>query len=351
MLDSTLVNLQFLHTFHLDVGCHALLEVHSTEQVIEYFKSSSKADATLILGSGSNVLFTESFAGTVLLNRIKGIEIQEQTEQFLLHVGGGEDWPSFVETMVNKGIGGFENLAMIPGCVGSSPIQNIGAYGVELNSLCDYVDYIDLETLTPHRLKASECQFGYRDSVFKQELKDKVFITAVGFKVAKSWQAKLEYGALANMIEGEATPAKVFKAVCDVRSSKLPNPAEVGNAGSFFKNPVVGIDKHQKLLEEYPAVVGYPVEGGVKLAAGWLIDQAGLKGTQVGGAQVHPKQALVLTNKNNASPQDIITLADKVRTTVRSKFGVELEHEVRFMDAQGETNLDKVLGDKVVGTL
>jgi UDP-N-acetylmuramate dehydrogenase len=340
MHDSNSENLKSLHTFHLDVYCKQILEITRVDQIQSVFASVEKPAEPFILGKGSNVLFVEDYPGTVILNRISGIEVTSTADETHIHAGGGEDWPAFVEAMVKQGIGGFENLAMIPGCVGSSPIQNIGAYGVELESLCTYVDYYDLISGEQVRLDASECQFGYRDSIFKHALKDRAFITAVGFTVPKTWQPTLNYGALAANIVGEPSIEKVFNAVCETRMSKLPNPDEIGNAGSFFKNPIIAAEHYQQLQERFPNIVGYPQKGGVKVAAGWLIDNAGLKGRKQGGAQVHPHQALVLTNTGSATPADVILLAESVRQKVLERFSISLEHEVRFIGAQGETTLD-----------
>ncbi|MBM7038308.1 UDP-N-acetylmuramate dehydrogenase [Vibrio ulleungensis] len=342
MHESYSSSLKSLHTFHLDVHCAHIIEITSVDQIPKVFERLENRPH-LILGRGSNVLFVEDFKGTVVLNRIGGIEIVEDSEFYHIHVGGGEDWPDFVSSMVDRGIGGFENLAMIPGCVGSSPIQNIGAYGVELDSLCTYVEYVDLQSAQTVRLPSSECGFGYRDSIFKHDIKDHVFITAVGFKVPKLWQPNLSYGALSESIDGDITIKSVFEAVCQTRKSKLPDPDEIGNAGSFFKNPVISKAQYSQLKDTFPNVVGFELEHGVKLAAGWLIDQAGLKGTLYGGAQVHPNQALVLTNPNQASPNDVVGLAHLVRRDVLEKFGVELQHEVRFIGALGETHLDALV--------
>ncbi len=336
-------SLQAFHTFHINAYCQHLLEVHSVDDIRQvYANTDTKHLPKLILGRGSNVLFTQNFEGVVILNRLCGVDIKETEQAYFIHIAGGEDWPNLVELLVNKGIGGLENLALIPGCAGSAPIQNIGAYGIEFKDVCEYVDYLDLDTMLHHRLLASECQFDYRDSIFKQSLKGKAFITAVGIKLTKQWQAKVHYGALETLVTKPYTPKTIFDAVCKVRNEKLPNPEVTGNAGSFFKNPLISNEKFAQLKQEFPNIVGYPNEEQVKLAAGWLIDKAGLKGKQIGGAQVNPKQALVLCNQNNATTQDVIQLAGYVRDQVNALFGVDLEHEVRFIGAEQETSLQKV---------
>ncbi len=271
-----------------------------------------------------------------------GIEHTEDEQFHYLHVSGGEDWPELVNWSIEHDIAGLENLALIPGCVGSAPIQNIGAYGIEFKDVCDYVDYLCLESLEVKRLTKGECEFAYRDSVFKHSLYSKAIIVSVGLKLSKNWVPNINYGSLKELGEN-ASAQEIYQRVCEIRSDKLPDPQEMGNAGSFFKNPVI-IEQHFDLLKSfYPDIVAYPVEDGVKLAAGWLIEQAGLKGLMHGGAQVHPNQSLVLINKNNATAQDVIELAGIVRTKVLETYGVLLEHEVRFIGRDKETYLSNLM--------
>ncbi|MDP5255834.1 MULTISPECIES: UDP-N-acetylmuramate dehydrogenase [unclassified Vibrio] len=341
------VSLTAYHTFGLPVSCRYLVEVTSVEEIQSVYLSPEFRDLPkLVIGRGSNLLFTEDFAGVVIVNRITGIEVESQVQGYSLHVGAGEDWPSFVAWTLEQDMPGLENLAMIPGCVGSAPIQNIGAYGRELNDFCHYVDVYDLDAQCVRRLTAKACQFGYRDSIFKRELLGKVVIVAVGLFLPKPWQAELGYGPLQGLNAETTTAQDVFSAVCETRQQKLPDPQQIGNAGSFFKNPVVALEQWQLLQQTHPGIVGYPVSDGVKLAAGWLIDQCGLKGQCCGGAKVHEHQALVLINANQATPQDVLGLAAKVVEAVRQRFNVVLEHEVRFMAAQGETNLTTCLEER-----
>ncbi len=252
-----------------------------------------KNEPVLILGEGSNVLFLDDFAGTVIVNRIMGIDVEERADSWHLHVGAGENWHHLVQFTLEKGMPGLENLALIPGCAGSSPIQNIGAYGIELKHVCEYVDCIELATGTAKRLTAEQCRFGYRDSIFKHEYQDRYVIVAVGLRLSKNWQPVLTYGDLTRLDPATATPRDVFDSVCHMRMTKLPDPKVNGNAGSFFKNPVIDSEKAKVFLEGWPAAPHYPqADGSVKLAAGWLIDQCQLKGTSVGGAAVHQQQAL-----------------------------------------------------------
>lgn len=332
------------HTFGIDVTATQIVEAENIDDFIHIWHDSSFNNmAKLVVGHGSNLLFCEDYQGVIILNRIKGITLKETAASFCLHVGGGEDWHQFVHWCVDRNIGGLENLALIPGCVGSSPIQNIGAYGVELKDVCQYVDVLDVITHKIKRYDAETCQFGYRDSVFKHQLKDGHIIVAVGFCLPKIWQPKIAYAPLNQFDIATVTLQQVFDTVCEVRKAKLPDSAVIGNAGSFFKNPIISKIARDKLLVDYPAMPSYGVDNQhVKLAAGWLIDQCGLKGYQIGGAKVHPQQALVLTNVGTATAQDVIQLAQFVVDSVAIKFDIALEHEVRFMAANVETNLAEI---------
>lgn len=337
-------NLKPFHTFSMDQTCDALVEITSLEELIEVYQSEEWMNKPkLLLGKGSNVLFCEHFQGVVVVNRLLGKSLQEDNEHYRIHVKGGEDWPSLVEWTVMKGIGGLENLAMIPGCAGSAPIQNIGAYGVEFKDVCEYVDFLCFDDMNVRRLSVKECNFGYRDSIFKHDLYERGVVVGIGLKLTKAWQACSHYGPLKALSTSELTPQGVFAAVCDIRKNKLPDPALQGNAGSFFKNPEISRDHFDRLVDSFPDIVGYPVGDKVKVAAGWLIDHSGFKGKIVRGAQVHPKQALVLINQNNAKPCDVIELAISIRNAVLERYEIALEHEVRFIGACRETNLLKIL--------
>ncbi|HDL1149777.1 TPA: UDP-N-acetylmuramate dehydrogenase, partial [Mannheimia haemolytica] len=225
----------------------------------------------------------------------------------------------------------------------SAPIQNIGAYGVEFEQVCDFVEVLNLRSGELFKLSKSECEFGYRESVFKHQYRDEFAIISVGLKLAKAWKPVLSYGSLAQLNPETVTPIQIFDEVCAVRSSKLPNPDEFGNAGSFFKNPVISNEQFAPIQAKFPAIPHYPqADGTVKLAAGWLIDQTGLKDLQIGGAAVHTQQALVLINKENATGQDVLALAKTVRQRVKEKFGVEIQPEVRFIGKNGEVDSEKI---------
>lgn len=336
-------SLKPFHTFGIDVQAKLIIEANSTDDLMQIWRDHAGCPK-LLVGEGSNLLFCEDFEGVVVLNRLKGIEIEETATAWRLHVAGGENWHNLVQMTVDNGMAGLENLALIPGLVGSAPIQNIGAYGVELNERCEYVDVLMLDSGEVVRMSADECAFGYRDSVFKRELKDRALIVAVGLQLPKAWSAVIGYGALRDLTECAEISAKdVFNKVCEIRSEKLPNPKLLGNAGSFFKNPVVSKVHADALITQYDEMPSFAVsDNQVKLAAGWLIDQCGLKGHRVGGASVHRHQALVLVNDGNATAHDVVTLASEVVATVEAKFGVRLEHEVRFMGREGETTLEAI---------
>ncbi|MFA0084403.1 UDP-N-acetylmuramate dehydrogenase [Vibrio sp. 10N.261.51.F12] len=332
------------HTFAIQQTCQQLITVESVQDVIDtYCDERWSLLPKLMLGKGSNVLFTEHFDGIILVNHLMGVQCSSSEAHHHLHVAGGEDWPALVEWCVKQGYAGLENLALIPGCAGSAPIQNIGAYGLEFKDICEYVDYLCLDSLQVKRLDRAACNFGYRDSIFKQTLQNKAIVVAVGLKLDKRWQPNLSYGPLQRLDSDSCTPQEVFDIVVQVRQEKLPDPSKIGNAGSFFKNPVVSMSDFESLKKTHPDLVAFPFNDGMKLAAGWLIDQCGLKGKKVGGAMVHPNQALVLINANQATAQDVVKLAAIVRQTVLDKFAVELEHEVRFMGRQCEVYLKDLL--------
>ncbi|HCC0890827.1 TPA: UDP-N-acetylmuramate dehydrogenase [Salmonella enterica] len=333
------------NTFGIEQRANEIVCAENQQQLLHAWQSATALhQPVLILGEGSNVLFLAPFQGTVIVNRIKGIEITESPEAWHLHVGAGENWHQLVRYALDNNMPGLENLALIPGCVGSSPIQNIGAYGVELQRVCEYVDCVELITGNSLRLTAVECRFGYRDSIFKHEYQDRVAIVAVGLRLPKLWQPILTYGDLTRFDSATVTPQQVYDSVCHMRTTKLPDPKVNGNAGSFFKNPVVAADIAAQLLEQFPNAPHYPqTDGSVKLAAGWLIDQCQLKGVTIGGAAVHRQQALVLINANNATSQDIVKLAHHVRQKVGEKFNVWLEPEVRFIGQAGEVNAVEII--------
>lgn len=337
-MSSQLHSLKPFNTFNLDASAEQIVVAETAAELTAAWQTSLRQrKPVLLVGEGSNILFLENFQGTVIVNRLKGIRVDESESAWHLHVGAGENWHKLVQYALKNGFSGLENLAMIPGCVGSAPIQNIGAYGVELKNVCEYVDVLDLASGETQRLSAEQCQFGYRDSIFKHQYQSGYAIVAVGLLLKKQWLPVMTYGELSKLDPATASPQQIFDAVCQMRSSKLPDPKVTGNAGSFFKNPIVNAELAQSLREKYPDAPLYPQpDGRVKLAAGWLIDRCDLKGFSLGGAAVHRQQALVLINQNQATGSDIVALAHEVRQRVGSKFNVWLEPEVRFIGARGE---------------
>lgn len=344
-MSSPRASLKAFNTLGLEVSAQALTIADTPQAIITAVEAAHRLNQpTIVLGQGSNVLFLEDFAGTVIVNAIKGIRYEEHDEAWHIHVGAGENWHALVEQTLKKGIPGLENLALIPGASGSAPIQNIGAYGVELKDVCLYVDVLQLSSQKTQRLYREACQFGYRDSIFKHAMKEDHVITAIGLTLSKQWKPVLSYGELAKLNPATVTAWDVFNAVCETRRSKLPDPQITGNVGSFFKNPVISGEAAETLLTRYPTMPHYPqASGRVKLAAGWLIDQCSLKGMQVGGAAVHRQQALVLINENNATPKNFVELAHEVRKRVGEKFDVWLEPEVRFIGTHGEQDAVEVI--------
>ncbi|MBI6550727.1 UDP-N-acetylmuramate dehydrogenase [Xenorhabdus lircayensis] len=329
--------LKAFNTFSISARAEHIGIATSIESLLSLWQEAMRKDhPILLLGGGSNILLTENFNGTVILNRILGIDIKESDTAWHIHVGAGENWHELITHLLKQQIHGLENLALIPGNVGSAPIQNIGAYGIEFKHVCEYVDFVELKTGNSIRLMTNECQFAYRDSIFKHQYKDGYAITAVGLRLNKEWEPTLTYGGLAQFSREDVTPEQIFNTVCEMRQSKLPDPAVMANAGSFFKNPIVSTELAQKIQSEYPDCPQYHNEHSVKIAAGWLIDQCHLKGYSIGDAAVHTKQALVLINKGNATGQDIVTLAAYVHNKVAEKFNIFLEPEVRFIGSEGE---------------
>lgn len=330
------------NTFALDVFANNVITVTNVDQLTEVWKNNPLNQPIMIIGEGSNTLFTCDFAGTVVVNRIKGISVNQTDNEWRLRVGAGEIWHEVVSQTIKQNIPGLENLALIPGCVGSAPIQNIGAYGVEFQSVADYVELLELAT--GNVITITDGQYGYRESIFKQKYSTGYAVIYVGIKIPKRWQPILSYGELRKFNPDTVTAKLIFDKVCEIRRSKLPDPKVLGNGGSFFKNPIVDKKIADQLLEKYPSMPIYPqANNQVKLAAGWLIDQCGLKGYQIGGAAVHEQQALVLVNKNKATAQDVVELARYIRNTVLQKFSVNLSPEIRFIGCTGEINIDNYL--------
>jgi UDP-N-acetylmuramate dehydrogenase len=292
---------------------------------------------TLMLGGGSNLLFTKNWDGLVAKINLMGIEVLRKNEEHVwVKSGAGENWNSFVQWCIQKNYAGLENLSLIPGNVGASPMQNIGAYGVEIKDCFDSLEAVDLKTGDVITFNSSECQFGYRESVFKRALKGQYAITSVTFKLNLKPEYKIGYGAIEQELERmkvqELSIQAISKAVINIRQSKLPDPKILGNAGSFFKNPSISEAKFKALHHQYPEIPNYPSSNGqVKLAAGWLIEQCGWKGKRINTCGVHEKQALVIVNYGGANGNEIYNLSSEVLSAVKQKFDVTLEREVNII--------------------
>lgn len=290
----------------------------------------------LVLGGGSNTIFIKDFTGLVLHISLLGKKFSSVEDGILVKVAAGENWHDFVLKCVEMGIGGIENLSLIPGSVGAAPIQNIGAYGVELEDVFESLEAFMLDSKEIRTFSKSDCKFGYRDSIFKKELKGKAIITSVTFKLFRNGEVNTSYKALSDLLESKGLSKPTIKdvsdAVIEIRQSKLPDPKEIGNTGSFFKNPVISVQQFDLLKSEFPELPSYPVtERLVKIPAGWLIDKAGWKGKRIGDAGVHSKQALVLVNHGKATGEEIWNLAEEIRLSIKEKFNIILTPEVNVI--------------------
>lgn len=322
------------NTFGLDVKAGRWLEYASVEELKALIAEGQISSPYLHVGSGSNLLFLGDFEGTVLHSAIKSIELVNQdAEKVWLRVGAGVIWDDFVAYCVERGYYGAENLSLIPGEVGASAVQNIGAYGVEVKDLISCVETVDVHG-DKRVFGVEECGYAYRDSVFKRPDMKSFFVTHVTFALNKAEQYTLNYGTIRQELEKypQIDLATVRQVIVSIRESKLPDPKVLGNAGSFFMNPIVTRTKYETLLQEYPSMPSYQVDAThVKIPAGWMIEQCGWKGKSLGNAAVHDKQALVLVNCGGATGADIVALSDAVRAAVREKFGVEIHPEVNMI--------------------
>ena len=333
------ISLKPYNTFGVDVSARYFAEVNSVEELIETLKfSSTKTLPLLFLGGGSNILFTKDFEGLAIQLNLKGIteEIIDDN-QVLVTAKSGENWHQFVMDCLERNYGGLENLSLIPGNVGTSPMQNIGAYGTEIKDVFESCKVLNLETLELATLKSEQCKFGYRDSIFKQEGKGKYVILEVTFRLTrKVHRIDVEYGAIKSELEklGIINPTiqDVSKAVISIRHSKLPDPKAIGNAGSFFKNPTIPISQFEDLKQQFENIPGYPNGDFVKVPAGWLIEQAGWKGKQIGNVASNQLQALVIINATgNATGKEIFDFSTMIIDSVKEKYGIELEREVNII--------------------
>ncbi|SDK20832.1 UDP-N-acetylmuramate dehydrogenase [Microbulbifer yueqingensis] len=331
------VDLQQYNTLAIAARAAHFARVESRDQLLEVVAfARSRGLPVLPLGGGSNIVLTEDFPGLVVHLDIRHLELDEQEGAVEVVAGAGENWHQLVMATVERGYGGLENLALIPGRIGAAPIQNIGAYGVELRDTFHSLEALHVATGEMHTFSASECEFGYRDSVFKGRARDQYIITEVRLRLPEDWYPRVDYPALQQYLRDHQvdssglTPRDVADAVIAVRQSKLPDPQTIPNAGSFFKNPVVSPELYQKLKRHHPDLVAYEVGSRWKLAAGWLIDRAGWRGRMHGPVGVHERQALVLVNPGRGSGAEVTGLAREIADDIRARFGVELEPEPRF---------------------
>lgn len=322
------------NTFGIDVSASRFLEYASVAELKEYIAQGAVTTPFLHIGGGSNLLFTKDYDGLILHSRIGGIEVTAEDSQTVsLRVGAGVVWDDFVACCVEHGWYGAENLSLIPGEVGASAVQNIGAYGVEVKDLITAVETVNVQGYG-RVYSVEECEYAYRSSIFKRPENKSVFVTYVRFHLSKEERYTLDYGTIRQELAKYPAPTLpiVRKVIIEIRESKLPDPKVMGNAGSFFMNPIVAKEKLEALQRDYPRIPYYELpDGRVKIPAGWMIDQCGWKGKSLGPAAVHDKQALVLVNRSGAKGSDIVALSDAVRASVRDKFGIDIHPEVNVI--------------------
>ena len=330
------IELKSLHTFRTPAYAQSMVVMKKTEDFEEIRKLPAFEEGPLlILGGGSNMLFTRDWPGLIIKNELRGISVfRESEDEVWVRAKAGESWHGLVLWAVERNLGGIENLSLIPGCCGAAPMQNIGAYGVELKEVFDHLEAIELSSGKIVRFTNDECKFGYRESIFKHEARNRFLISAIVLRLQKNPVLKLQYGDIRTSLQelGIDKPGvkEVSEAVIRIRRSKLPDPAELGNAGSFFKNPVIATSHAQKLLQEFPEMPTYPGSDPLltKVPAGWLIEQCGWKGKRMGQCGAHARQALVIVNYGEATGTEILELSQQIRISVLNRFGIAIEPEV-----------------------
>lgn len=333
------VSLKSYNTFGIDAKADFFVDANTTEELQEILKSDfyKSQKNILILGGGSNILLTGDFHGLVLKISITGKEIEkEDPEHAWVKAGAGEIWHDLVLFTLSKGLGGIENLSLIPGTVGAAPMQNIGAYGVEIGEVFEQLEAVEIDTGEIRTFDKKTCAFGYRDSIFKKSAKGKYIITHVVLKLMKEkHRLNIEYGAIKQTLNQmnvkEPSVKDISDAVIQIRQSKLPDPVKIGNAGSFFKNPIISTEHFKELEQKFPEIPHYPQHDGIKVPAGWLIEQCGWKGKRRNNIGVHDLQALVLVNLGGGKGEDLKQLAEDIQASVKEKFDIELEPEVNFI--------------------
>ena len=330
---TTNVSLEALNTLAIPARAAHFAELTDLAQLPLLLQFARESDLNVfILGEGSNCVFASDYSGLVIQQRLQGIDVQSEcSERVLVKVAAGENWHAFVQWCLANNFHGLENLALIPGTVGAAPIQNIGAYGVEVETFIERVHAIEIDSGKAVQFSHAQCQFAYRESVFKRALRDRVVITHVEFSLLKHFLAVSHYPSLSQQLTQPVTAQSLFDAVCTVRRSKLPDPIEIPNAGSFFKNPVISSDQLIELQRSFPSVVSYPVESEFKVAAGWLIDQAGWKQKQLDCVIVHHDQALVVTNPKHRPGASVLQYAYNIQSDIKRRFGIDLEIEPRVI--------------------
>ncbi len=328
-------SLKKLNSFGLDVKARYFTRFSHPDEVFDFLKAGALTNQRhLILGEGSNIVFTEDYDGLVLHPVVRGIEILQEDDLYIeVKAGAGEHWDSFVAHCVKNGWSGLENLSLIPGMVGSAPVQNIGAYGVEVKDRILWVEGIHLERKTSERIYAVDCKFDYRQSIFKQELKNRFLITHVCFKLDQHPRFNLSYGAVEQEFRKSRKQdlAALRETIISIRSGKLPDPAKIGNAGSFFKNPVLHVKDFGDLKERYPDLPSFPSGDDLKIPAAWLIEKAGWKGVREKDTGTWPMQPLVIVNYGHASGKEIFAFSEQIRDSVKKQFGIDLEREVTIV--------------------
>ena len=340
MKSSQLNSLKRNNTFAIDATCSEILTPNSIDDLMSM--PEIKDSQFYILGEGSNTLFTEQLAPTIISPQFKGIEVNETPTDFIVTVGASENWHYLVTFCIEHNMFGLENLALIPGSVGAAPIQNIGAYGSEFSDFCLEIHWFDFKAREQKKIDNSSCQFGYRESIFKNKLYNKGLVTHVVLKLEKQWQANLTYSGL-DRLPKDVSAREVMEKVILLRQSKLPDPKILPNAGSFFKNPIVEKSQLSHLKTTYPNIPYYPHAGEqIKLAAGWLIEQCGLKGYRTNNVGVHNKQALVLINFKNGTGKNVVELAFYIQKCVFDKFAILLEPEVKMVTSKGEIKFEEL---------
>ncbi|MEO8712721.1 MAG: UDP-N-acetylmuramate dehydrogenase [Parafilimonas sp.] len=331
------ISLKQYNTFHIDVSAKYFAAFSTVDELKESFSYQPKSLHKFILGGGSNILFTKDFDGLVLKNELKGIElIKEDTHHFYVKTSAGENWHQFVMHCIHHNYAGLENLSLIPGNVGASPMQNIGAYGVEIKDVFESLEALNKSDQTIHIFSANDCAFGYRESIFKRKYKDEFVILNVTFRLNKEPVFNTSYGAIELELEKmqvkKLSIQAISQAVINIRSSKLPDPAKIGNAGSFFKNPTISKEEFQKLNDVNSSIPKYIVDDDhIKIPAAWLIEQCGWKGYRNNDAGVHIHQPLVLVNYGKANGHDIYIISEKIQQSVKHTFGIDLEREVNIV--------------------